>query len=215
MSDRENFVQDNIEKFSFDMDVQRKLNQYSCALSNIENKVIGIDNEYFLKYNHHLIEHRKTRIKSINSLLKKGYDRNLELDLDIISENIFDIAGIRLICPYISDVYTLEKYILNQNDITLAEKKDYIANPKPNGYRSLHLIVKIDTQLCGKKHQIYVEIQLRTSTMDFWAILEHEIKYKYKIEDSQINHVLLECANQCNKLDRKMAQIKLNQSASE
>lgn len=213
----EKFVQDNLEKFVVDMNVQRKLNYYSCALSNIENMVIAIDNEYFLKYNHHIIEHTKTRIKSMPSLLKKVYDRNLEMDMDIISENIFDIAGIRLICPYISDIYTLENYILNQNDITLGERKDYIASPKPNGYRSLHLIVKIDIQLCGKRHPINVEIQLRTITMDFWAILEHAIKYKYEcqIDDSQINRALLDRAQQCNKLDRKMEQIKLNQVFSE
>lgn len=209
MQESEKFVHDNIEKFAYDVNVQRKLTYYSCALSDIENKVNNIDNEYFWKYNHHLIEHKKTRIKSMHSLLKKVYDRNLEMDMDIISENIFDIAGIRLICPYISDIYTLENYILKQNDITLVKKKDYIANPKPNGYRSLHLIVKIDIQLCGQTHQINVDIQLRTITMDFWAILEHELKYKYDIDDSQINHSLIECAHQCEKLDRKMETIKL------
>lgn len=208
MNDVEKFVSENIFKFSNDLNFKKRMNYYSYALSYIENICLEINNYFFLKYNENLIEYTKTRLKTIDSLLKKVYEKNLELNFDSIEENIFDIAGIKLICPYISNIYSLEKYILQQEDIRLIKRKDYINNPKPSGYRSLHLIVELIFQVSSQKHKVNVEIQIKTMAMDFWATIEHNLRYKFAINDEYFNHLLLISSYKCEELDKKMEFLK-------
>lgn len=208
MDEYEKFVSENIFKFSNDLKYKKRMNLYSYALSCIENKCWAINNNFFIKYNENLIEYTKTRIKTLDSLLKKAYDKNLKLNFDIIEENIFDIAGIKLICPYISNIYTIEKYILQQEHIRLIRRKDYINNPQHSGYRSLHLIVEMIFDISGQEQKVNIEIQIRTMAMDFWATIQHNLAYKNLIEDENINQLLLMSSLQCVELDKKMDYLK-------
>lgn len=141
------------------------------------------------------IEHYTSRIKSVDSMKEKLRRRNLPETSESIFGNIYDAAGIRVICTYIDDVYTVADMLAKQDDITVVEVKDYIANPKPNGYRSYHMIVKIPLHVGDKKEEVFAEIQLRTMAMDFWASLEHKIKYKHDIPNQDIiTNELKRCA---------------------
>jgi len=151
---------------------------YRCAIMEIETKFRVLDQEFSLQYDRNPIESIKSRIKSRDSLIRKVRDRGIPLELSAIEENIGDIAGVRVICSFPEDIYMLADCLLSQSDITLIEKKDYIANPKPNGYRSLHLIVEVPIFLQNETRSMKVEVQLRTIAMDFWASLEHKLRYK-------------------------------------
>ena len=151
------------------------MSYYQCAVMEVETKFKVLNQEYSLQYDKNPIEGIKTRIKSYDSLLKKIRRKDIPLTLTAIEENIQDIAGVRVICSFPDDIYELAESFLKQDDITLIEKKDYIKNPKPSGYRSLHLIVKVPIFLQNTKKLVTVEVQLRTIAMDFWASLEHEI----------------------------------------
>lgn len=178
---------------------------YKCAMMEIETKFNVLNEEFSLEHDRNPINSVKTRLKSPRSLVEKLERRNLPNTLSSIELNLNDIAGVRVICPFTSDVYTLAEALLKQDDITLIEAKDYIKNPKPNGYRSLHLIVSIPIFLAREKREMKVEVQLRTIAMDFWATLEHQIRYKKDSEftdDKQFE--LSECARISAILDKKM-----------
>ena len=151
---------------------------YQCAIMEVETKFRVLNEEFSLQYDRNPIESIKTRLKSIEGILKKLRRKNLPLTLASIEQEIRDVAGIRVICSFKEDIYMLANCLLEQDDITLIERKDYIEHPKESGYRSLHLIIEVPIFLQNEKRPMKVEVQLRTIAMDFWASLEHKLRYK-------------------------------------
>ena len=187
------------------------MSYYKCAIMEIETKFKVLNEEYSLQYDKNPIESIKTRVKSYDSLLRKIRKKNIPLTLESIEKNINDIAGVRVICSFPDDIYEIAESFLNQDDITLIEKKDYIKNPKPSGYRSLHLIVQVPIFLQNTKKFVTVEVQLRTIAMDFWASLEHKMRYKKNISKDQVKFLqdeLSDCAKQSAALDERMQNIR-------
>ena len=195
--------------------VQRRAHEYAemmayyrCALMEVETKFNVLNEEFSLQYDRNPIEMVKTRLKSPASIRTKLERYGFDMSLDSIRKNIHDIAGVRVICSFINDVYILADALLKQDDITLISKKDYIKNPKKNGYRSLHLIVSVPIFLAHEKRMIKVEIQLRTLAMDFWATLEHHLRYKNDKEISDdIRNRLSDCAKSITDIDYEMEDI--------
>ena len=187
------------------------MSYYKCAIMEIETKFKVLNQEYSLQYDKNPIESIKTRVKSYDSLLRKIRRKNISLTLDSIEKKINDIAGVRVICSFPDDIYEIAESFLNQDDITLIEEKDYIKNPKPSGYRSLHLIVQVPIFLQKNKKMVNVEVQFRTIAMDFWASLEHKLRYKKDIPEDQAQQLqeeLLACATQSAQLDERMQEIR-------
>ncbi|MCI6858685.1 MAG: GTP pyrophosphokinase family protein [Eubacterium sp.] len=181
---------------------------YQCALMEVETKFRVLNEEFSLAHDRNPIESIKTRLKSLESIMEKMNRRNLPFSSKSIEENLFDIAGIRVICSFREDIYLLADCLLEQDDVTLIERKDYIKNPKDNGYRSLHLIIEIPIFLEHQKKKMKVEVQLRTIAMDFWASLEHKLKYKKNIASDQLTEKLKQCAEESASLDLKMDEIR-------
>ena len=178
---------------------------YRCAIMEIETKFNDLNEEFSLRYDRNPNNSIQTRLKSPESIHEKMQRKGLPLKLDLIEENLMDIAGVRVICAFPDDVYMLEEALLKQDDITLIKRKDYIANPKENGYRSLHLIVAVPIFLAREKRIMNVEIQLRTIAMDSWASLEHQLRYKKDVEFTEaMANELLYCAKLSAELDAKM-----------
>lgn len=178
---------------------------YRCAMMEIETKFNVLNEAYTTENDRSPISSVKTRLKTPRSIAEKLRRQGKEVTPDTIWENLSDIAGVRVICSFTDDVYALAEAFLKQDDIKLIEKKDYIKNPKPNGYRSLHLIVEIPIFLFHEKRMIKVEIQMRTLAMDFWASLEHQMKYKKKVVfTDKMSKDLLLCAETCAVLDERM-----------
>lgn len=158
---------------------------YRCAIMEIETKFKVLNEQFSIQYNRNPIESIKTRLKKPRSIIEKMKRKNLDFSIRGIEENLFDIAGVRVICSFLADIYTLVDLLLQQDDIILIEKKDYIAHPKDNGYRSLHLIIDIPIFLSDEKRHMKVEVQFRTIAMDFWASLEHKLRYKKNISNTE------------------------------
>ena len=193
------------------MPVRRLLTCYQCAIMEVETKFRVLNEEFSLHSDRNPIESIKTRLKTIESIAEKLTRRGLPLTTESIANELNDVAGVRVICSFPEDVYSLADSLLQQDDITLVERKDYIAHPKPNGYRSLHLIVEVPIFLAEEKRPMRVEIQLRTIAMDFWASLEHQMKYKKDVpakEADRITEELRLCAEQSAALDRRMEEIR-------
>ena len=187
------------------------MSYYQCAVMEIETKFRVLNQEYSLEYDKNPIEGIKTRIKSYDSIVRKIRRKNIPMSLTAIEENIKDIAGVRVICSFPEDIYELADSFLRQDDIVLIEKKDYIKNPKPSGYRSLHLIVQVPIFLQKNKKMVNVEVQFRTIAMDFWASLEHKLRYKKDIpadQAQQLQEELLACATQSAQVDNRMQEIR-------
>lgn len=181
------------------------MSYYKCAMMEIETKFNVLNEEYSLEFDRNPISNIKTRLKNPLSIKEKLARRGLPFSLPAMEEHLNDIAGVRVICSFTEDVYTLSDALLKQDDVTLIEKKDYIRNPKTNGYRSLHLIVAIPIFLAQEKRMMKVEIQLRTIAMDFWASLEHQLRYKKNVEFTpEMADELLQCATLSAELDRRM-----------
>lgn len=182
--------------------------QYECAMLEIETKLQVLNKELSLVNSRNPFESIKCRIKSPESIFEKLKRKHLPYTMESIEQNLNDIAGIRVICSYPEDIYRLVDCLTQQDDVILVEKKDYIKHPKENGYRSLHLIVDIPIFLTGEKKHMRVEVQFRTIAMDFWASLEHKMKYKKDIENAEsISEELKYCAELISQLDRRMEQI--------
>lgn len=178
---------------------------YRCALMEIETKFNVLNEEYSLQYDRNPINSIKTRLKSPISIKEKLERNDFPVTTKSIETNLSDVAGIRVICSFPEDVYALANALLRQDDIILVKKKDYIKNPKENGYRSLHLIVAVPIFLSCEKRIMHVEIQLRTIAMDFWASLEHQIRYKKDTEfTEEMMKELYECAQVSADLDMRM-----------
>ena len=187
-------------------DITKMLLGYKFALEEMNTKISILFEEYRVVHEYNPIEHVSTRIKSPKSIMRKIEHKGLAWSIHEIENNIRDIAGVRIVCSFEEDIYRVAKMLCNQNDITVVEVKDYIKKPKENGYRSLHLIVKIPIFLTDSVRNVFVEIQIRTIAMDFWASLEHKIFYKYnKSVPAHIQKGLKEAADQVTSLDNKMA----------
>ena len=201
-----------IDKFEYNvMPFKRLMAYYKCAIMEVETKFKVLNQEFSLEYDRNPIETIKTRLKSPDSIVKKLAKKDLPLTVESIEKNLNDIAGVRVICSFPEDIYVLADCLLQQDDIKLIEVKDYIKNPKPNGYRSLHLIVEIPIFLKDEKKNMRVEVQLRTIAMDFWASLEHKLSYKKDIpqdEEELLRRELLDCAQISADLDLRMEKIK-------
>ncbi len=184
---------------------------YKCALMEVETK-LNVLNEQFSKLeDYNPIETIKTRLKTPESIAEKMERRGLAFTFENVERNINDIAGIRVICPFISDIYALVDCFLKQEGITLLDKKDYIKMPKSNGYRSLHLIIGIPITLKDEKRMMKVELQLRTIAMDFWASLDHRLSYKKEMDPAitkQLHKELIDCSNESARLDERMESIR-------
>ena len=184
---------------------------YRCALMEIETKLKVLNEQYSYLEDYNPIETIKTRLKTPESIAEKLERRGLTYSLESIEREINDIAGIRVICPFISDIYVVSERLQQQEGITLLEKKDYIKTPKDNGYRSLHLIVQVPVFLQNKKRMMKVEIQLRTIAMDFWASLDHRLSYKKEMDPAitqQLHEELIACSNESAKLDERMEAVR-------
>ena len=181
---------------------------YRCAAMEVETKFNVLNEELSLQYDRNPIESIKNRLKTMESIIDKLGRKGLEVTLDNIENHLYDVAGIRVICSFPSDIYMLEEAFLNQDDVRLVRRKDYISQPKENGYRSLHLIVEVPIFLHKQKRYMKVEVQFRTISMDWWASLEHKIRYKKDVVITpEIAAGLYQCAEESAALDRKMESI--------
>ncbi len=183
---------------------------YNCALMEVSTKFNVLNEELSLQYDRNPIESIKTRLKSPESIMEKLYRMGISLPISVdkIESSLNDIAGVRVICSHPSDIYMLSEAFLKQDDVKLIQKKDYIKNPKPNGYRSLHLIVETPIFLHNQKKMMRVEVQFRTISMDWWASLEHKIRYKKNIQNAEyIESELKKCAEISADLDARMEEL--------
>ncbi|MGB9034036.1 MAG: GTP pyrophosphokinase family protein [Paeniglutamicibacter sp.] len=181
---------------------------YQFAMDEIMTKINILKTEFEHLHDYSPIEHVSARLKSPESLLAKARRRDLPLSFETLSENVLDVAGVRIVCSFISDAYWVAKMITSQPDITVVTVKDYIEEPKPNGYKSLHIIVKVPIFLSESVQNIHVEQQIRTVAMDFWASLEHKIYYKYDKEvPAELLAELKEAAGVADRLDSTMERI--------
>ena len=182
---------------------------YRCAIMEIETKLNVLNEEFSLKQDRNPINSMKSRLKSYPSIKEKLQREGIIATPEQIEKNLNDIAGVRVICSFLCDVYDVADALLKQDDIKLICKKDYIQHPKPNGYRSLHLIVEVPIFLQHEKHPVKVEIQLRTIAQDFWASLEHQMRYKKNVVFTEdMADELLECAAMSATLDQQMEKLK-------
>ena len=207
-----NAITDFVEEST--LPYRQMMSYYNCALMEVETKFKVLNEQYSIYYDRNPIESIHTRIKSQPSIVKKLQKKELPLSIENIENNIFDIAGVRVVCSFVDDIYKLVDSFLAQDDVRLIEKKDYIKNPKVNGYRSLHLIIEIPIFLSNEKKWVKVEVQFRTIAMDFWASLEHKIRYKKNLSEQRLHEIdeeLFECAKICQQLDEKMQEIKTDQ----
>lgn len=189
-------------------DITKFMLSYKFALEEISTKISILQEKFRLMHDYNPIEHVNHRLKSPKSILKKVEKKGIEKSLNTIEQTIRDIAGVRLVCAFEEDIYRVAEMLCKQRDIEVIDIKDYIQTPKENGYRSLHIIVKIPVFLSDEMRQVYVELQLRTIAMDFWASLEHKIYYKYnKAVPAHIQAGLKEAADQATALDNKMAHL--------
>lgn len=183
---------------------------YKCALMEVETKFKVLNEALSVQYDTNPIESIKTRIKSPESILEKLNRKGYPLSVESIERNLNDIAGIRIICSHPQEIYDLAEAFLKQDDIQLIKTKDYIKNPKENGYRSLHLIVGVPIFLHDNKRVMKVEVQFRTISMDFWASLEHKIKYKKDLPQMAfIERELRDCAEMSAELDMRMQKLQM------
>lgn len=213
LSDLKSISQEDIEQLlritDQIQDFQELMMKYECAMYEIKTKLDVLNKELSLRNNRNPFESIKTRIKAPISLFEKMQRKGLPFTVDNIKDNISDVAGIRVICSFIDDIYMLADCLKQQDDVRLIEIKDYIENPKPSGYRSLHLIIEIPIFLTHDKEYMTVEVQFRTIAMDFWASLEHKMKYKKDIQDAEmITEDLCFSADMINQIDRRMQQIR-------
>ena len=197
------------------LDLARQYKQmmliYEAGIRQLTTKLQILNREFEQSNDRNPIETIKTRLKSMESISRKLAQKGKSFSAKSMEENLDDIAGVRVICSFQEDIYTLAKCLLDQDDIELLETKDYIKNPKPSGYRSLHLIVRVPIFLQNEKCFMKVEVQLRTIAMDFWASLEHKLRYKKEIpefEKDSLQKELFECAQMINTLDQRMEAVK-------
>lgn len=192
-------------------DTEMLMTYFRCAMLEVETKLKVLNEEFRLRHERNPIASISTRLKSMESIDGKLRRKNLPITLEAIEKELSDVAGIRVICGFLDDIYMLADCLLEQDDIKLIARKDYIKNPKPNGYRSLHLILEVPIFLQNEKKYVKVEVQIRTVAMESWANLEHRLRYKKDLSPElleQVNQALLECADRSNTTDQKMQEIR-------
>lgn len=181
---------------------------YDAAIKEIKTKLEILDNEFSIKYDHNPIHNIKSRLKSPKSIMEKLIRRDLPLTLESLKDGMNDIAGIRVICNYLDDIYHIADLLTGQDDVKLLLRRDYIKYPKESGYRSLHLVIEVPVFLAERVENVKCEVQIRTIAMDFWATLEHQLKYK---GTSEVSKELLErlkiCAEAITEVDVEMQEI--------
>lgn len=188
--------------------IQGLLLYYSYAIKEVRTKLEILNEELAFRTNRNPIESIESRVKKPASIIEKLRRKKYPVSVESVFENLHDVAGVRVICSFIEDIYDVAEMFLNQDDIKLIEKKDYIEYPKDNGYRSLHLIVEVPVFLSDRTMNMKVEVQIRTMAMDFWAALEHQANYKKGIEGiDELIVELTDCANIINQTDRRMQEI--------
>ena len=183
---------------------------YEGAMYEISTKLEILDSEFQVRFSHNPIHHMERRLKSVNSIIGKLERKGLPLAVTSIRDNLFDVAGIRVICSYRDDVYSVANYLSAQSDIQVLRVKDYIKNPKQNGYRSLHVIYAVPVFLSSGAHYTPVEVQFRTIAMDYWASLEHALRYKPGLPDDKLaehSQTLLDCARSLQNVEVQMQNI--------
>lgn len=190
--------------------------RYSCAIKEVRTKFDVLNSEFNVRYQRNPITSINSRLKSSASIMEKLSRKGLSFTVENVEENLFDVAGIRVVCSYVDDIYVLAEALAQQDDITVIRRKDYIRNPKPNGYRSYHMIVSVPVFFSDQTREIAVEVQIRTIAMDFWASLEHQLKYKQEVPDQEeIVKSLTECAEQIALIDEQMWRVRRKIESSE
>lgn len=181
---------------------------YESAIREVKTKLEILDSEFKTKYDYNPIHHIEDRLKSPQSMMEKLQRKGMTFSTENVRATLHDIAGVRVICNYIEDIYSVAEFLTRQDDVTLIKTKDYIKDPKPNGYRSLHLVIETPVFLSDRKELVHVEVQIRTIAMDFWASLEHQLKYKTDSEVSaELAQQLKDCAETIAATDLKMQSI--------
>lgn len=185
------------------------LMQYRCAIREVETKLNVLNEEFSLQHEHNPIEFIESRVKDPVSIVEKMYRKGHELTVENIEAKLNDVAGVRVICSFVGDIYYLASMLAAQDDLEVVKTKDYIKEPKENGYRSLHLIIQIPIFLSNQKKYMRVEVQFRTIAMDFWASLDHKLKYKKNVKNSElIVEELRKCADTISGVDLRMQEIR-------
>jgi len=188
---------------------QEIMMMYTCAIREVKTKLEVLNDELSVRNQRNPIEMIKSRIKKPKSIVEKLQRRGLEVSVESIINNLDDIAGIRVICSFLDDIYQVADMLIRQDDVRVIAIKDYIENPKPNGYRSYHMIIEIPVFFSNEKRYMRVEVQIRTIAMDFWASLDHQLKYKKEFMDSdEISAELKECAEIIAETDARMLAIR-------
>lgn len=205
-------VPENISEFFSQVEEFKKsIMKYQCVIRKLQSKLEILNDELSIKKERNPIEMIKYRVKEPRSIVEKLKRRGYPITVEAMEDHLTDIAGIRVICGFIEDIYTVSEILREQDDIHILQIKDYIKNPKPNGYRSFHMIVETPVFFTRNKEPLCTEIQLRTMAMDFWASLEYQLKYKKNIENPEIiASQLKDCAQIISSTDLKMQDI-LNQ----
>ena len=193
---------------AFQQQYREMMQLYSAAVREVRTKVEILDEEFRTRYAHNPIHHIDSRLKSPQSMMKKLARKGLPQTLEAAEANLNDIAGIRIVCNYLDDIYRIADLLQRQRDVEFVHRRDYIENPKESGYRSLHLVIRIPVFLSSHTELVPVEVQIRTIAMDFWASLEHQLRYKSNHETTQqLRRRLQHCAEASAALDREMQDI--------
>jgi len=200
---------DTSEALGSEKQLEQVLMKFSCAIREVKTKLEVLNDELSIQNQRNPIEFIKTRVKQPGSIVEKLHRKGFEVSLQSVMDNLNDVAGVRVICSFVDDIYAVADMLTKQDDITLIEVKDYIKNPKPNGYRSLHLIIEIPVFFSNTKDNLRVEVQIRTIAMDFWASLEHDLKYKQDFSDVEaVQEELRQCAETIADTDSRMMEIR-------
>ena len=181
-------------------------NLYESAVKQLKLKLEVLNDEFNVLYARNPIHHIESRVKSPDGIIAKLLKKNYPVSIESAMKNVNDIAGVRVVCNYIDDVYRVEEMLLRQADLELVKRQDYIATPNYNGYRSLHLDIKVPVYLSDRTEYVVAEVQIRTIAMDFWASLEHDLRYKADKSKlpKGINEEMLDCSNKIAEIDLKM-----------
>ncbi len=189
--------------------IRTELMHYSCAIREVKTKLDVLSDEFSYQRKRNPIEFITSRVKTPESIVNKLRRKGFPMSMESAVENLYDIAGVRVICSFVDDIYAVRDILTDQDDVTVLMEKDYIQNPKPNGYRSLHLIISVPVFFSDGKRDIYVEVQIRTIAMDFWASLEHDLKYNKEVPDmDRIQKELKKCADDIAATDQKMMRLR-------
>ena len=196
---------------------QELIMMYSCAIREVKTKLEGLNDDLAVRNQRNPIQMIKSRVKKPGSIIEKLQRRGYPITIQSVYDNLYDVAGIRVICSFVDDIYQVAEMLARQDDVTVLTVKDYIRCPKDNGYRSYHMIIEVPVYFSDRKEKMRVEVQIRTIAMDFWASLDHQMKYKKDLEDStEISEELKECAEIIAQTDLKMLSIrrKIDEKAS-